>query len=415
MEYVMRKLPVTVLSGFLGAGKTTVLNHILANREGLRVAVIVNDMSSVNIDAQLVRGGEAVLSRTEERLIEMTNGCICCTLREDLLTEVSALAKEGRFDYLLVESTGISEPLPVAETFTFEDDEGHSLSEVARLDTMVTVVDVSTFLANCESADELRDREVGLDEADDRDIADLLVDQVEFADVLILNKIDLIDPFELVRVEEVLRLLNPAAKRVHAENGRVPIAEILDTNLFDLERAATATDWLQTPRSQERSETDEYGICNLAFHARRPFHPQRLWDFVSGDGFEAVIRSKGYAWLATRHDTAVFWSQSGPSFNFDPSGQWWAAVPLDDWPDDVAARDEIRLAFDGSYGDRRQELVFIGVGLDRELLRAELENCLLNDTEMALGPDIWATWTDSFPEWLAEVEEDDDDATTGDA
>jgi len=410
----MRKLPVTVLSGFLGAGKTTVLNHILANREGLRVAVIVNDMSSVNIDAQLVRGGDASLSRTEERLVEMTNGCICCTLREDLLTEVAALAKEGRFDYLLVESTGISEPLPVAETFTFEDDDGRSLSEVARLDTMVTVVDVSTFLANCESADALRDREVALDGTDDRDIADLLVDQVEFADVLILNKTDLIDPFELLRVEEVLRLLNPTAKRIRSEHGRVPLSEILDTKLFDLERAAGAAEWLQTPRGQERSETDEYGICNLAFHARRPFHPQRLWDFVSGESFATVIRSKGYAWLATRHDFAVFWSQSGPSYNFDPSGQWWAAVPLDDWPDDVAARAGIRSAFEGAYGDRRQELVFIGVGLDRQLLLAELESCLLTDSEMSLGPDAWATWTDSFPEWLAQVEEDTDNCTAGD-
>jgi len=410
----MRKLPVTVLSGFLGAGKTTVLNQILANREGLRVAVIVNDMSSVNIDAQLVRGGDASLSRTEERLVEMTNGCICCTLREDLLTEVAALAKEGRFDYLLIESTGISEPLPVAETFTFEDDSGRSLSEVARLDTMVTVVDVSTFLTNCESADALRDRKVALDGSDDRDIADLLVDQVEFADVLILNKTDLIDPFELARVEEVLRLLNPTAKRVRSEYGRVPLSEILDTKLFDLERAAAATEWLQTPRGQEGSETDEYGICNLAFHARRPFHPQRLWDFVSGDSFAAVIRSKGYAWLATRNDFAVFWSQSGPSHNFDPSGQWWAAVPLDDWPDDAAARTELRSAFEGDYGDRRQELVFIGVGLDRELLRVELDNCLLTDSEMSLGPDVWATWPNSFPEWLAEVEEDTDDCMTGD-
>ncbi|MEJ2754699.1 MAG: zinc metallochaperone GTPase ZigA [Gammaproteobacteria bacterium] len=403
MANTANTLPVTVLSGFLGAGKTTVLSHVLNNRAGRRVAVIVNDMSEINIDASAVQN-EVQLNRSEEKLVEMSNGCICCTLREDLLLEVRRLSSEGRFDYLLIESTGISEPLPVAETFTFANEDGTCLSDVATLDTMVTVVDSVNFLADYDEAKYLQETGEYLGEEDQRSVADLLVDQVEFADVILISKTDLVDEATLKRLTAVLKTLNTEAEIVPIRHGQVPIDQVLGTGKFSFERAQLAPGWLKEMRGEHVPETEEYGIVSFTYTARRPFHPQKFYDFLHGRDIQGkLIRSKGYFWLASRPEFAGQWSQAGGMARYGFAGMFWKAVPQERWPEDEDYLASIQNHWQEPFGDMRQELVFIGQNLDREQFIRMLDNCLLNEEELLAGRNYWQALPDPFPTWEAEA------------
>ena len=393
------KLPVTVLSGFLGAGKTTVLSHILNNREGKKVAVIVNDMSEINIDSAIVQN-EVSLNRSEEKLVEMSNGCICCTLREDLLEEVNNLAADGRFDYLVIESTGISEPLPVAETFTFADEEGVSLSDVADLDTMVTVVDAVNFLKDYDEAKYLQQTEESLGEDDERSVADLLIDQVEFADVILISKTDLVDDSKIQRLSAILKTLNTKAKIVPIAQGEVDIDSVLNTGLFDFEKAEQSPGWLKEMRGEHVPETEEYGIASFSYLARRPFHPEKFFNFLHNtQAYGKLIRSKGYFWLATRPQFAGQWNQAGGIARYGFGGMFWKAMPKEQWPTDEEYLESIEKQWEEPFGDMRQELVFIGQNLDQEQITQALNDCLLSDDELLRGKEYWETFNDPFPAW----------------
>lgn len=396
---VSSRLPVTVLSGFLGAGKTTVLSHILNNRENKKVAVIVNDMSEINIDASLVEN-EVSLNHSQEKLVEMSNGCICCTLREDLLIEINKLAEEKKFDYLVIESTGISEPLPVAETFTFEDENGVSLSDAANLDTMVTVVDAVNFIKDYEEAKYLQETGESLGEDDERSVADLLVDQIEFADVILISKTDLVEDKDIDKLKAIIKTLNTQAEIIPIKEGNIEIDKVLNTGLFDFAKAKEAPGWLKEMRGEHIPETEEYGISSFTYTARRPFLPEKFYNFLhSTEKHGKLIRSKGFFWLGSRLEYAGQWSQAGGIARYGFAGMFWRSVPKQDWPTDEQTLASIKANWVEPFGDMRQELVFIGQGLDESAIKKALDECLVSEDDMLKGEEFWTNLDDPFPPW----------------
>ncbi len=396
---VSSRLPVTVLSGFLGAGKTTVLSHILNNRENKKVAVIVNDMSEINIDASLVEN-EVSLNHSQEKLVEMSNGCICCTLREDLLIEINKLAEEKKFDYLVIESTGISEPLPVAETFTFEDENGVSLSDAANLDTMVTVVDAVNFIKDYEEAKYLQETGESLGEDDERSVADLLVDQIEFADVILISKTDLVKDKDIDKLKAIIKTLNTQAEIIPIKEGNVEIDKVLNTGLFDFAKAKESPGWLKEMRGEHIPETEEYGISSFTYTARRPFLPEKFYNFLhSTEKYGKLIRSKGFFWLGSRLEYAGQWSQAGGIARYGFAGMFWRSVPKQDWPTDEQVLASIKANWVEPFGDMRQELVFIGQGLDESAIKKALDECLVSEDDMLKGEEFWTNLDDPFPPW----------------